>query len=109
MSNKITYNKLVRDKIPQVIEVTGKEYKTHIATDEEYKDLLLNKLLEETTELRIDPCVEEVADVLEVIEAIVKLYDFDMGEINKIKESKHDKRGGFDDRIVLEYVVEEKM
>lgn len=70
--------------------------------------MLLKKLLEEAQELQNSPCVEEVADVLEVIDAVVKLCGFDCDEINRIKESKRDKRGGFDERVMLEYIIEKE-
>ena len=64
------YNKLVRDKIPEIIEADGKTCKTHILSDDEYLAALETKLNEEVAEYQIDKNLEEMADVLEVLRAI---------------------------------------
>lgn len=107
MKNKITYNKLIRDNIPQIIEKSGKRHVTHVATDNEYKSHLLEKLIEEATEMQENPCIEELADIMEVIESIIQAFNFNDDEIQKEKTSKKDNRGGFEDKLILEYVYEE--
>lgn len=96
------YNKLVRDKIPEIIKSKGEECKTHIAEDLEYTEKLKEKLLEEVQEFSKDETPDEIADILEVIDAIIKAKSFSMEEIQKIKKEKFDKRGGFDEKIILE-------
>jgi len=107
MKNKIRYNKLIRDKIPAIIENSNKKSKTHIANEEEYKLALLDKLIEEARELKEEPCIEELADIMEVIEAIKNIYEFKDEDINVEKNNKKEARGGFNDRIILEYVYED--
>lgn len=102
---KITYNKLVRDLIPNIIEENNKTYTSHIADEEEYKIELFKKLKEEVDELIKEPCIEEIADVLEVIDAIKKLYKISDDEVERIKKKKYHDQGGFDNRIVLETVT----
>ena len=103
--DKITYNKLVRDYIPEVITRNNKTFTSHIASDMEYKMELFNKLREEADELIREPCVEEIADVLEVLDSIKKLYGFSDDDINAAKLSKLEECGGFDKRIILETVT----
>lgn len=100
------YDKLVRDRIPEIIEKDGRRPVAHIATDEEYVRKLVEKLSEETAELAKNPSAEELADVLEVIHAFCKLYGFDMKDIERERLRKRDERGRFDKRIILDKVVE---
>ena len=88
------YNKLVRDKIPEIIKADGKECKTRILSKDEYIAALETKLNEEVAEYQEDKNLEEMADVLEVLQAM------------RIKKAKE--RGGFKDKIFLEYVAEKR-
>jgi len=99
---EIVYHKLVRDNIPEIIKANGAKCKTHIAKDDEYKDLLNKKLKEEADELIHTPCAEEIADVLEVVESIARLHDIKIDEIKRVKLKKRVERGGFNNKIVLE-------
>jgi predicted house-cleaning noncanonical NTP pyrophosphatase (MazG superfamily) len=96
------YNKLVRDKIPEIIKNKGEFSKTHIATDDEYWQLLLTKLNEEAEEYSKDPNLSELADILEVINAIIEFKNVDINELEKLRLKKKEDRGGFSNRIVLE-------
>jgi predicted house-cleaning noncanonical NTP pyrophosphatase (MazG superfamily) len=96
------YNKLVRDRIPEIIEAKGQTCKTHIAEEMEYAAKLKEKLQEEAAEFVKDDNIEELADLLEVVEAIKKLKGFDSAELEKVRLEKHEKRGGFEKRIILE-------
>lgn len=96
------YNKLVRDKIPEYLEFKDIPYKIHIADDVEYWTKLKEKLIEEATEFQKDETVGELADVWEVIEAIIKYKNFSQQEIFETKKNKFNDRGGFDKRIILE-------
>lgn len=103
-----TYNKLVRDKIPDIIKADGGKCKYHVANKflGEYETLLFAKLREEIEELIDNPCAEEIADVLEVIEAIGNLKRIELFEIKEAKSTKRLERGGFKNRIVLDEATE---
>jgi len=104
----IVYNKLIRDKIPEIIEADGKTYKVHVADQEAYKTALKAKLLEESREFLSEPSLEELADVLEIIDAIKKAFDFDEADLRRVKDEKRNLRGGFDKQLILEYVEAKK-
>lgn len=105
MAEKI-YNKLVRDKIPQIVKQDNKVPFTHVATEEEVKLLLLQKLLEELEEFKATPNEEELADILEVIDGIAHAFYLDMDKVLTVKADKLEKRGGFNERIILDKVIE---
>lgn len=100
-----TYNKLVRDKIPEIIEAKGKEVSTTILSNEEYIKELKTKCLEEVDEYMKattnEEAKEELADVLEVLHAIAKTHGSSMEEIERIRLRKKQERGGFQERIFL--------
>jgi len=93
------YNKLVRDKIPEILDAKNISYEKHIASDEEYKVELIKKLNEEIQEFSEAGDPEELADVLEVIESLKKLSIYSKVEI--IQQNKKEKKGGFDKKIIL--------
>ncbi len=98
------YNKLVRDKIPEIIKKKGETPLTHIASNEEYWKKLKEKLSEEVDEFLNEDNKEELVDVLEVIDAICYFKGLSKEELNVIKKEKQKKRGGFKDRIILDEV-----
>lgn len=96
---------MVRDKIPDIIREVGGEPHTAILCDEEYTAALRSKLLEEVGELLEAPedkRVEEVADVIEVLQALVEDYGLDWDEVEAEGTRKRYERGGFGGRIWLE-------
>lgn len=101
---KIVYNKLVRDKIPQIIEKSGQTCITQVLTEDEYIRKLDEKLTEELAEYRESKALEELADLLEVMEATVKARGYTWQELLQIRDQKREKRGGFEDRILLKEV-----
>ncbi len=93
------YNKLVRDKIPEILDKKRVYYEKRIAGAEEYKSELVKKLKEETEEYSQDGSLEELADVLEVIEAIKKLPEY--ANVEDVRLKKKEERGGFEEKIIL--------
>lgn len=96
------YNKLVRDKIPDIIQQDRKMPITHIASDEEYWQKLKEKLREEVLEFQKSDNPEELVDILEVIHAICDVKGITIEELKKIRMEKTEKRGGFKQRIILD-------
>lgn len=99
------YHKLVRDRIPAIIEADGDRPETHRADDEEYARLLGEKLVEEAEEYRTSRDVEELADVAEVLAAVRSFEGVDGNELARTRAEKADERGRFEERVVLERVV----
>lgn len=98
---KIEYNKIVRDKIPEIIESDSKECTTKVVSGKDKLEYLYKKLFEESAELSESGSVEELADLQEVVNAIRKELGISEEELEKVRASKADKRGGFDKGIVL--------
>lgn len=95
------YNKLVRDRIPEIIEATGAKCKTQILSDEDYLRMLDLKLDEELAEYHKDQNIEELADLIEVIRAAARARGYSYEELEAVRAEKAEKRGGFDGRILL--------
>ena|SRR5258708_3405564 len=93
------YNKLVRDRIPELLDKKGVAYEKRIASPEEYKEELLKKLKEEAEEFGEAGAPEELADVIEVIEALKRLPEY--AEVEELRLRKQVERGGFKERIIL--------
>ncbi len=93
--------KLIRDLIPDLLENNGIKIKTYIASEGEYSKRLLDKLKEETEEFIKDETIEELADILEVIDAIMKVKKFSKEKVILIKEQKKIQKGSFDKMIIL--------
>ena len=102
----ISYHKLVRDRIPEIIEADGKVCICETLSDEDYIYLLDQKLNEELTEYQDSKSLEELADILEVIQAIVKARGWTLEELERIRANKAAKRGGFKKKILLKEVLE---
>lgn len=98
------YNKLVRDKIPDIIKKSNSIPVVHIAEGAEYWEKLKEKLREEVDEFRVEPSVKELADILEVIDAICDFKHFNKQELIHLKHQKAIERGKFRNRIILEKV-----
>ena len=102
----IIHEKLVRDRIPEIIENAGKRCRIRILEEEEYLAALDAKLLEELAEYQADKSMEELADLLEVMMAIAEARGHSFAEVEAIRREKAEKRGGFRQRIWLEAVEE---
>jgi predicted house-cleaning noncanonical NTP pyrophosphatase (MazG superfamily) len=98
------YNKLVRDKIPEIIKSKGKHPVIHTASNEEYLISLNKKLLEEVSEYKKSEKPEELADLMEVIYAIGAVLGVSEKELDEIRANKARVRGKFLDKIILEKI-----
>lgn len=96
------YNKLVRDKIPEIILQKGGTPLIHIAEGDEYWLKLKEKLKEEVEEFERDETTEELADILEVLGAIYKEKNITQKEVEEVRKKKYEERGGFEQKIILE-------
>ena len=95
------YNKLVRDRIPDMIRTNGETPHTRILDMDEYLEHLEAKLDEETGEYHRDKNAEELADILEVVFALADDIGCTRQELMDIYQRKHDERGGFGERCFL--------
>lgn len=103
MSVKI-YHKLVRDRIPEIIEQSGRICKTEILSDDDYLRMLEEKLDEELKEYHQDQNLEELADLLEVLLATAEAKGYTVEELELMRKKKAAERGGFAKRILLKEV-----
>lgn len=102
----IKYNKLVRDKIPEIIEKDGKKAKTKKIKGKEVIKLLNKKLDEELNEYKDNGDIEELVDLVEVIHGILHHKGITLNEFERIRKEKNRKRGSFNDGILLIEVIE---
>ncbi|MBQ2834492.1 MAG: nucleoside triphosphate pyrophosphohydrolase [Clostridia bacterium] len=102
--SRIEYNKLVRDRIPEIIEDSGKQCVYSILDNEAYLAMLDEKLTEELKEYQESKSMEELADLLEVMMAVAEARGSSLSEIEAIRVDKAEKRGGFAKRILLHEV-----
>ena len=100
------YNKLVRDKIPEIILKDNELPTTRILDDEEYIKELNRKLQEEVNEYLEAENIEEMVDILEVIRAILEHKGVTYDEIEEKRIKKANKRGAFKEKIFLEKVLQ---
>lgn len=104
------YNKLVRDNIPDIISNDNRNPITRILSDEEYKNELEKKLLEEYNEVletsTSEERIEELADMLEIIQALSTLENKTLDDVIEVAKIKKLKRGGFEKKIFLEKVLD---
>ena len=103
----IKYDKLVRDRIPEIIWESGRDCICSQLNGKDYIKALDKKLTEEMKEYRHSKSMEELADLLEVIRAVAKARGSSIEEVEKIREEKAKRRGGFEKRILLEEVMED--
>ena len=100
------YNKLVRDRIPEIIEASGKSCVIEIFFDKAYLRLVDAKLDEELAEYHSDQNIEELADLLEVIYAAAMARGYTLEQLESVRAAKAEKRGAFANKILLKEVIE---
>ena len=103
---KINHNKLVRDKIPEIILATGKTPKVCKLDGVKFYNELNKKLLEEVQEFIEADNIEELADIMEVLDAILEKKGISYEEVRDVQRAKREKRGGFKEGIFLQWVEE---
>lgn len=101
------YNKLVRDRIPEIIESSGKTCSTEILSPEDYLRMIDAKLDEELAEYHKDQNIEELADLLEVIHVAAIARGYTLEDLEQIRAEKAARRGGFEKGILLKEVYED--
>lgn len=102
-----TYNKLIRDKNVKIMEDKGCKVTYEILDDKRYQEELNKKLQEEVKEYLADYSIEEMADVMEVIYAILKYRGNTMKEVEKVRLEKQNRKGGFENKVYLKDVEED--
>ena len=102
----IKYDKLIRDKIPDIIEQSGKKCIVEVMDNDTYIEYLDQKLNEELAEYHQDKSVEELADLLEVIYAVAVARGYSVEELERKRLDKAEKRGAFEKRLLLKSVSE---
>ncbi|MDD3477929.1 MAG: nucleoside triphosphate pyrophosphohydrolase [Candidatus Izemoplasmatales bacterium] len=100
------YNKLVRDKIPEIIQKDGKKAVLRTLTEEEFLQELNKKMKEELDEYLKSGDIMELVDLGEVMHAILAIRNMPISEYQRLRVEKHEARGGFDQRLFLEKVIE---
>ena len=103
--SRMKYWKLVRDRIPEIIQTSGKHCVCSILSDEEYLTMLDEKLNEELAEYQESKSLEELADLLEVIRSVAVARGSSFEEVEAIRQDKAAKRGGFKKKILLKEVI----
>jgi predicted house-cleaning noncanonical NTP pyrophosphatase (MazG superfamily) len=103
----IRYDKLVRDRIPEIIRQSGKMCTVRVLDDGEYVERLKDKLGEELAEFRSSGGVEELADLVEVVQALIEQQGLTWDEFEHRRNAKRQERGGFARRLLLETVRDE--
>ena len=102
----ITYNKLVRDRIPEIIEGSGKSCVVELLDDDDYLRAIDAKLDEELAEYHREQNIEELADLMEVIRAAAVARGYSAEELERVRDEKAAKRGGFEKKLFLIEVIE---
>ncbi|MBW4692629.1 MAG: nucleoside triphosphate pyrophosphohydrolase [Lyngbya sp. HA4199-MV5] len=107
---KMAFNKLVRDRIPEIIRAAGKQCAAEVLSEEDYQQALRQKLIEEAHEAATaigDDLIKELTDLYEVIDGLMLVYHVDREAVVKIQEERRAERGGFNERLRLLWVETE--
>lgn len=106
MKKHTIHNKLIRDRIPEIIEASGRSCVTEVLSGDAYIQALDAKLNEELAEYQQNKSLEELADLLEVMGAVVKARGYTWDDLTRVRKEKRADRGAFDRRIFLKEVIE---
>jgi predicted house-cleaning noncanonical NTP pyrophosphatase (MazG superfamily) len=102
MSDNTTIQKLVRDKLPELLKAQGIKANFHKADSEEYETELLEKLREEVIEFKNARSMDELADLLETVDAVIHHFGWTQADIQTTKEQLKTEKGGYQERLILE-------
>ena len=105
MKKHTVHNKLVRDRIPEIIEASGKTCVTEVLSQDAYIQALDAKLNEELAEYQQSKSLEELADLLEVMGAVVKARGYTWDDLTRVRKEKRAQRGAFEQRLFLKEVI----
>lgn len=105
---RIIYDKAIRDKIPEIIEATGKRATVEVVDKQTFNRYLEDKLSEELAEYLEEGHIEELADLVEVIYGLLELNSVTLEEFESIRAKKAEVRGGFSKRLVLKEVSDQE-
>ena len=100
----LKYNKLIRDRIPELIEQSNRKAITHVADDDEYWGKLKEKLEEEVDEFIETDKEKELADILEIIYTICDFKKIDKKDLEKLRKQRSEERGPFKLKLILDKV-----
>ena len=103
------YPKLVRDRIPAIIEESGRQCRTTVLTEPAFRAALLAKLVEEAQEVQAatpEELLTELADVLEVFDTILTTHGFTLAQVQVLQQQRRQTRGGFESRLQLDWAGE---
>ena len=101
------YPKLVRDRIPALIAASGRQCRTTVLPAPAFRAALLAKLVEEAQEVQAatpDELLPELADVLEVVDALLSLHRFTLAQVQEVQAQRRQARGSFESRLQLDWV-----
>lgn len=104
---RVIYNKLIRDRVPEVIQADGLRAVTRVLDSRDYQSALLAKLVEEAKEAQAaspDDLPAELADLFEVLRALLPTLAMSWQDLTELAAAKRDQRGGFIQKLFLEYV-----
>lgn len=105
---RIEYNKLIRDRIPEIIESTGKAFKVTVMPDQEFHEALKAKLLEEVSEAKEassrEDLIKELSDIYEVIDTLCIALRIDKSDVLELQKKRNEERGGFTKQLKLQWV-----
>jgi predicted house-cleaning noncanonical NTP pyrophosphatase (MazG superfamily) len=104
---RVTYRKLIRDRIPEIMDAAGVRYEVAVLDDATFRSALRAKLLEEATEAAsagsAEELVTEIADLLEVVEALLAAEGVDPETVRAVQRERREARGGFGRRLELRW------
>jgi predicted house-cleaning noncanonical NTP pyrophosphatase (MazG superfamily) len=107
MSRVIEYRKLIRDKVPDILEAEGVKATYHKADHDEFEIELLEKLREEVIEFKNAKSIDELVDLLETLDTVIAFYEWKQEDIITLKNEKRAEKGGYSKQLILDKTEQE--